>query len=106
MLVFVISGSIYFLFNDPATTEIYTYGHTLSLHGALPISGGGAFFTAAGRAAAGFVSTAFGAGFAAAAFGSGVTSFGAGRGATTAATGASPVRKKADRKSTRLNSSH
>src|SRR3546814_19720058 len=24
--------------NDPATTEIYTYGHTLSLHDALPIS--------------------------------------------------------------------
>src|SRR3546814_16443654 len=24
-------------FNDPATTEIYTYGHTLSLHDALPI---------------------------------------------------------------------
>src|SRR3546814_7756350 len=26
-----------FLFNDPATTEIYTYCHTLSLHDALPI---------------------------------------------------------------------
>src|SRR3546814_11136252 len=26
-----------FCFNDPATTEIYTYGHTLSLHHALPI---------------------------------------------------------------------
>src|SRR3546814_16190203 len=26
-----------FLFNDTATTEIYTYGHTLSLHDALPI---------------------------------------------------------------------
>src|SRR3546814_14908125 len=25
------------IFNDPATTEIYTYLHTLSLHGALPI---------------------------------------------------------------------
>src|SRR3546814_12909141 len=24
-------------FNEPATTEIYTYGHTLSLHDALPI---------------------------------------------------------------------
>src|SRR3546814_3924123 len=24
-------------FNDTATTEIYTYGHTLSLHDALPI---------------------------------------------------------------------
>src|SRR3546814_13943083 len=26
-----------FVFNDTATTEIYTYGHTLSLHDALPI---------------------------------------------------------------------
>src|SRR3546814_8368371 len=26
-----------FFFSDPATTEIYTYGHTLSLHDALPI---------------------------------------------------------------------
>src|SRR3546814_13103048 len=29
----------YFFFNDTATTEIYTYGHTLSLHDALPIYG-------------------------------------------------------------------
>src|SRR3546814_919999 len=28
---------IFFFFNDPATTEIYTYRHTLSLHDALPI---------------------------------------------------------------------
>src|SRR3546814_20798863 len=28
-----------FLFNDTATTEIYTYGHTRSLHDALPIYG-------------------------------------------------------------------
>src|SRR3546814_5431106 len=28
-------------FNDTATTEIYTYGHTLSLHDALPICTGG-----------------------------------------------------------------
>src|SRR3546814_13961222 len=27
-----------FLFNVTATTEIYTYGHTLALHDALPIS--------------------------------------------------------------------
>src|SRR3546814_1050908 len=27
-------------FNDTATTEIYTYGHTLSLHDALPIAHG------------------------------------------------------------------
>src|SRR3546814_21116231 len=30
--------SMFFFFNDKATTEIYTYGHTLSLHDALPIS--------------------------------------------------------------------
>src|SRR3546814_4582303 len=29
----------FFLFNDTATTEIYTYGHTRSLHDARPISG-------------------------------------------------------------------
>src|SRR3546814_7934337 len=29
---------VVFFFNDTATTEIYTYGHTLSLHDALPIS--------------------------------------------------------------------
>src|SRR3546814_5607780 len=28
---------LFFCFNDPATTEIYTYCHTLSLHDALPI---------------------------------------------------------------------
>src|SRR3546814_14193781 len=27
----------FFFFNDTATTEIYTYGHTLPLHAALPI---------------------------------------------------------------------
>src|SRR6187431_3736026 len=30
----------YFFFNDPATTEIYTTVHTLSLRDALPISSG------------------------------------------------------------------
>src|SRR3546814_21028391 len=29
----------FFFFNDPATTEIYTYLHPLSLHDALPIYG-------------------------------------------------------------------
>src|SRR3546814_8174963 len=29
--------SCFFFFNDTATTEIYTYCHTLSLHDALPI---------------------------------------------------------------------
>src|SRR3546814_19406664 len=32
------STSWYFFFRDVATTEIYTYCHTLSLHDALPIS--------------------------------------------------------------------
>src|SRR3546814_15913851 len=27
----------FFFFNDTATTQIYTYGHTLALHDALPI---------------------------------------------------------------------
>src|SRR3546814_20847160 len=42
-------------FNDDATAEIYRYGHTLSLHGALPISmperraGGGSGEAAASR---------------------------------------------------------
>src|SRR3546814_2865103 len=30
---------LFFFFHDTATTEIYTYGHTRSLHDALPISG-------------------------------------------------------------------
>src|SRR3546814_13898188 len=33
---------MFFLFNDQATPEVYTYGHTLSLHDALP------FFTPVG----------------------------------------------------------
>src|SRR3546814_10641156 len=32
---------ICFFFSDTATTEIYTYGHTLSLHDALPFSHAG-----------------------------------------------------------------
>src|SRR3546814_18972336 len=32
----------FFFFNDTATTAIYTYGHTLSLHDALPIDRRGA----------------------------------------------------------------
>src|SRR3546814_18204512 len=36
----MVSISIFF-FNETATTEIYTYVHTLSLHDALPISGNG-----------------------------------------------------------------
>src|SRR3546814_1589952 len=33
----VANTAIVFFFNDTATTEIYTYWHTLSLHDALPI---------------------------------------------------------------------
>src|SRR3546814_8839201 len=34
----MLSLYVFFFFNDTATTEIYTYCHTLSLHDALPIS--------------------------------------------------------------------
>src|SRR3546814_7615466 len=51
-----------FFFMDTATTESYTYGHTLSLHDALPISGiagqlvrGLGLLRGAGRAAADLV---------------------------------------------------
>src|SRR3546814_6376945 len=37
MLRLCFSFFIFFFFNDTATTEIYTYCHTLSLHDALPI---------------------------------------------------------------------
>src|SRR3546814_17290250 len=36
IVVFIVS--VVFFFNDTATTEIYTYVHTLSLHDALPSS--------------------------------------------------------------------
>src|SRR3546814_936242 len=36
-LMVLLGVLVYFFFNDTATTEIYTYGHTLSLHDALPI---------------------------------------------------------------------
>src|SRR3546814_3980497 len=38
MFLFCSLSLLFFFFNDTATTEIYTYGHTLSLHDALPIS--------------------------------------------------------------------
>src|SRR3546814_18641491 len=34
----IVIGLLCYFFNDTATTEIYTYWHTLSLHDALPIS--------------------------------------------------------------------
>src|SRR3546814_19261509 len=36
----MLSFAYIFFFNDTATTDIYTYCHTLSLHDALPISHG------------------------------------------------------------------
>src|SRR3546814_16136688 len=38
-----------FSFNDTATTQIYTFLHTLSLHDALPISAGRTMGLSAGR---------------------------------------------------------
>src|SRR3546814_19547596 len=35
--VFCVVVDMFLLFNDTATTDIYTYGHTLSRHDALPI---------------------------------------------------------------------
>src|SRR3546814_9100856 len=52
-----------FDFKNPATTEIYTYIHTLTLHDALPISmEGGATALGAGSGASGLDSVALGAG--------------------------------------------
>src|SRR3546814_15299126 len=41
-----------FCFNHTATTKIYTYGHTLSLHDALPISRGAGQLSGEGNSAA------------------------------------------------------
>src|SRR3546814_14014815 len=38
MIYFDHLSLFFFVFNDTSTTESYTYGHTLSLHDALPIS--------------------------------------------------------------------
>src|SRR3546814_11115988 len=97
---------VVFFFNDTATTEVYTYGHTLTLHDALPISFVLAPVTAqpAGRAFMAHVFTAT-----------------AGTASSSGATAprdlpnrpplnSESVRQAridlADRKSTRLNSSH
>src|SRR3546814_11128152 len=44
----------FFFFNYTATTEIYTYGHTLSLHDALPISTSSTMTASAMRRYSGF----------------------------------------------------
>src|SRR3546814_661516 len=41
VILFLVHLHLFFFFNDTATTEIYTYLHTLSLHDALPISANG-----------------------------------------------------------------
>src|SRR3546814_20770362 len=46
MIFYLCLFSCVFFFNDPATTEIYTYLHTLSLHDALPILGADRFLAA------------------------------------------------------------
>src|SRR3546814_18837318 len=38
MCMIYVMWFLFCLLNDTVTTEIYTYGHTLSLHDALPIS--------------------------------------------------------------------
>src|SRR3546814_16923980 len=38
MIVFSFVFDLFFFFNDTGPTDIYTYGHTLSLHDARPIS--------------------------------------------------------------------
>src|SRR3546814_16058298 len=83
-----------FFFNDTATTEIYTYGHTLSLHDALPIFGDAAAaagerrqFEVVGRE-------------------QGVTAVDAGQVARARIGEREAVVGRGDRKSTRLNSSH
>src|SRR2546430_16275687 len=85
-----ISISVFFFFNDTATTEIYT----LSLHDALPI------FRISGRAAHGFRE--------ARRLRSGLQARARDAGDFSAHSVGSPGqrRRAADRKSTRLNSSH
>src|SRR3546814_14653627 len=48
---------LFVFFNDTSTTEIYTYGHTLSLHDARPILLPDAVYAPARSAAEGFLST-------------------------------------------------
>src|SRR3546814_7778465 len=50
---------VFCFFTDTATTEIYTYGHTLSLHDALPISIGQSFTFHQNRTADDFAGMAY-----------------------------------------------
>src|SRR3712207_9523035 len=81
----------FFFFNDTATTEIYT----LSLHDALPISGGAA------GAAANIPTYAQGGGA-----GGGNSNYQRAQESTKMGVGKTVTRTRVDRKSTRLNSSH
>src|SRR3546814_13289853 len=90
-----------FYFNVTATTEIYTYGHTLALHDALPISA----LTLAGIAAAFGVAACCALPILLASAGIGAAWL------SGVAVVSAPYRTPllvigADRKSTRLNSSH
>src|SRR3546814_12649197 len=51
----LVSFIFFFFFKDTATTEIYTYSHTLSLHDALPISAAAGVFTGADAEHAGLI---------------------------------------------------
>src|SRR3546814_19242777 len=102
MIVYSVRYGCIFVFNDTATTEIYTYGHTLSLHDALPIWARGA--GAQRLPAAGSRPAGAGGGRRDPAVGHDQyqrlpAPAGAGRGPAQAVAGR-------DRKSTRLNSSH
>src|SRR3546814_17464404 len=59
-VVYGVALLLIFFFNDTATTEIYTYWHTLSLHDALPISALSGYMVASalGMAAGGFLVSA------------------------------------------------
>src|SRR3546814_16709025 len=99
--------NIRFFFNDPATNEIYTYVHTLSLHDALPISLAAqqrVIFGAQRGVAGGADDVRLVPRHAA------LTPACACRGRSAAAPAPAPCRRRAachrDRKSTRLNSSH
>src|SRR3546814_15415101 len=81
----------YFFLNVTATTEIYTYGHTLSLHDALPIC------RAYERRADSIGDAEHGRGAAC-----GYRSLEE----TSPTAGGTPGGRRRDRKSTRLNSSH
>src|SRR3546814_13197505 len=95
---------LFFFFKDTATAEIYTYCHPLSLHAALPICDDGERIAAAGRRVV--VERSQVAVAAAAADGEAVGGARAGAAEHQVRAIAAVDDGGADRKSTRLNSSH